>query len=49
MTVQEIKGLLRIIKYAIQDANNSADYSRVRHLKSKKILLKQKIAKKNGN
>ncbi len=43
MTVQEIKGILRLVKYAIQDANNAGNFARVRILKGKKSQLKQKI------
>ncbi len=43
MKVYEIKAILRQIKTAIQDANNAANYPRVRYLKGKKYQLKQKI------
>ena len=47
MKLHEIKAILRQIKTAIQDANNAANYARVRYLKGKKSQLKQKI--KNAN
>jgi len=43
MKLHEIKAILRQIKTAIQDANNAANYARVRYLKGKKSQLKQKI------
>lgn len=43
MTIREARQLLKRIKYAIQDANNAAQWQRVQYLKSKKEQIKKKI------
>ena len=45
MEIWELKALLKDIKPAIQEANNRADYARVRWLKQKKAEIKAKIKK----
>lgn len=48
--MQEIRFVLRLMKNAIKDANNLARFSRVQHLKSQKVKLKDRLLElKNNN